>query len=120
MLIWNAQNGWPSFKEQGGRLSYISDMHPEKTIEYLGEQLGIVTPLLFGLLIFGVFRLTQSAIRDRDPASTLLVTMFLVSATFFLFISLFIRVEANWPAFMWPPQLLQQVRLFLNRQLGRI
>ena len=102
VLIWNVENGWLSFAKQGGRLGGSSGIRPELVLEYIGGQLGVVTPILFGLLLYGVFRQTQSALRDRDPVSTLLVMMFLVPAVFFLVVSPLVRVQANWPAFMWP------------------
>ena len=106
VLIWNDQNGWISFGKQGGRLDWSRGVHPGYVLEFIGGQAGVITPLLFGLLIIAIWQAGHRALRDRNPVDTLLVSLFLVPAGFFLLQSPFMHVQANWPSVAWPAAFL--------------
>ncbi len=112
VIYWNLNNDWNSFAKQSGRVLNIDTLRPELILEYLGGQLGIVTPILCGLLIATMWRLTFQASRQREPLDTLFVVLFLLPALFFLALSPFLRIQANWPALMWPAAVLASARVF--------
>jgi 4-amino-4-deoxy-L-arabinose transferase-like glycosyltransferase len=106
VLLWNAEHDWASFTKQGGRLWRWDALRPHLILEYLGGQIGIITPGLFVLLLVAVWFVAQRALRQRAPLDTLLALWFLVPAIFFLVVSPMIRVQANWLAPAWPAAFL--------------
>lgn len=100
VVAWNAAHGWASFAKQGGR---AGDWAPAQALRYLGElvggQAGLATPLVFVLCIAG----TVAAVRQvRDPAWALLAALIVPGAAVFLQHALGNRVQANWPAILYP------------------
>jgi 4-amino-4-deoxy-L-arabinose transferase-like glycosyltransferase len=95
ILLWNFQNGWPSFLHvfslAGGDASRKSlTSFPE----FLGSQVGLVTPLLF-------FMVAGAWWRGRKAADSVRHLTWCYGAPVFLFftaLSLRSRVEGNWPA----------------------
>ncbi|MBV9734661.1 MAG: glycosyltransferase family 39 protein [Acidisphaera sp.] len=98
-LLWNARHGWVSFVKQGGR-GLVWD--PAGALRHVGEllggQLGLATPLVFLLCLAGV----AWTLPRRDPPSRLLAALALVPALVFLEHALGDRVQANWPAVIYP------------------
>ena len=102
VLAWNAAHGWASFAKQGGR---AGDFEPAEALsfqaELLGGQVGLATPLLFVLFVAGAAWAAQGAWR-REPGATLLAALTLVPALVFAQHALGDRVQANWPAIVYP------------------
>ncbi len=101
VLWWNAAHGWASFLKQGGR---TGDWHPADAWRHVGELLGsqvaLATPLIAVLCVLGVW---QAARHWRgDAAAALLVSITLPAAVVFLQHALGDRVQANWPAILYP------------------
>jgi 4-amino-4-deoxy-L-arabinose transferase-like glycosyltransferase len=101
VLAWNAAHGWASFAKQGGR---TGDWHPADALRYLGEligsQLGLGTPLVAILCAAGVW---ASVRRFREGgAATLLACLTVPGVAVFLEHALGDRVQANWPAILFP------------------
>ncbi len=102
VLAWNAAHHWASFARQGGR---TGDWHIANALGHVGEllagQFGLATPLLFVLFAAG----TVLALRHRAwqrPATGLLAALTLVPGCVFLQHALGDRVQANWPAVVYP------------------
>ncbi len=102
VVFWNAEHGWASFAKQGGR---NGDWHPSAALghvaELLGGQAGLATPLVFVLLTAGVWVAARRA-AARDPAWSLLAAMTLPGLLVFLEHAIGDRVQANWPAIVYP------------------
>lgn len=110
-LVWNAQHDWIFFRyalghqlvKAGGGLRGLSEL-------WLA-QLGLYFPALFLALVFlvpwaivrGMPAVLGIGKRDdgREMKFFLAITSF-VPALFILYKSLTVKVEVNWPAFMWP------------------
>lgn len=103
VLVWNAAHGWASFLKQGGR---TASWDPARALRYLGElagsQLGLATPLVLALCVAGTGTALRLAWRRRDPAASLLAALALVPAAVFGQHALGDRVQANWPAILYP------------------
>ncbi len=103
VLAWNAAHGWASFAKQGGRLA---DFDPARalrfTAELIGGQLGLATPLLFLLFVAGAAHAVARAVRGRDGAHALLACLIVPGALVFVQHALGDRVQANWPAVLYP------------------
>ncbi len=96
-LIWNAKHKWIMFK-------HTSTHFQAQTFNFLGpfqflcEQAGVITPIIFGLMIF-VFMIfvTRPKLRKQSP----LLYLFIFSAVplvLVLPLSFWRKVNANWPA----------------------
>ncbi len=101
VLWWNAAHGWASFAKQGGR---TGDWHPAAAAQHVAElilsQVGLATPLVAVLCAAGIW---AAARRWRhDPAASLLTVITLPAAAVFLQHALGDRVQANWPAILYP------------------
>ncbi len=102
VALWNAGHGWASFVKQGGR---ANDWDPSRALRNLGElwggQIGLATPLAFVLLAAGIGVAVRRGWR-RDPAWSLLAAMTVPGALVFLQHAAGDRVQANWPAIIYP------------------
>ena len=99
-LLWNAAHGWASFVRQGGR---TADWHPAQAVrfeaELLAGQLALATPLVLAACVAGVWRAARGW---RDPGLALLSALVLPGAAVFLEHATGDRVQANWPAILYP------------------
>ena len=99
VILWNAANHWNSFRH----VAYLSGANEGFTLhwkyigEYIGSQMGLITPMVFGLIFAGwVWVLRNRRTHDNWIYSYLLYTSFPVIALFAL-LSLHTRVYGNWP-----------------------
>lgn len=100
VIVWNAQHDWASFTFQLRHgLGGVGGSVIGRELELLGGQLGLVTPILFVMLIV-------AAVRARGSAHTLLAIAGGVVFAFFLFSATRRRVEANWPALAYVPGII--------------
>ncbi len=101
-LGWNAAHHWVSFVKQGGR---TLDFVPARAARYVSElvlgQIGLMTPLLFGLCLAGLVAAARAA-RGPKPTPRLLLAFTVLPGLVFLQHALGDRVQANWPAVIWP------------------
>jgi 4-amino-4-deoxy-L-arabinose transferase-like glycosyltransferase len=102
VIGWNATHGWASFAKQGGR---TGQWHPYDAVRFLGEllagQVGLATPLVFCLLCLGVARAIPAARRGEAEAG-LLLALTVIPGAVFVQHALGDRVQANWPAILYP------------------
>ena len=103
VVAWNAAHGWVSFARQGGRLG---DWEPVRAAIYLGElvggQIALATPLLFVLFTAGVVVVALGAVRTQQAPPTLLALLSVPPIAVFAQHALGDRVQANWPAVVYP------------------
>jgi 4-amino-4-deoxy-L-arabinose transferase-like glycosyltransferase len=103
LLWWNATHAWVSFVRQGGRAGVWSpERAPQYLAELVGGQLALATPLIFLFLVAGVTLAVRTTWLRRDPGWTLLAIMSLVPTLVFLQHAVGDRVQANWPAIVYP------------------
>ncbi len=102
VLVWNARHGWASFLKQGGR---AGDWQPWRAARFMAElvvgQAGLATPVVAVLLVAGVLRVLRPGVRGR-PGPALLGWVTLLPALVFVMHALGDRVQANWPAVLYP------------------
>ena len=100
VLAWNAAHGFASLAKQGGREGDFAPAHAAQfLLELVGGQIGLATPLLFGVFCAGVW---VCARRFRRPAEWLVAASVVVPAAVFLAHALGDRVQANWPGVLYP------------------
>jgi 4-amino-4-deoxy-L-arabinose transferase-like glycosyltransferase len=101
VIAWNYQHDWVSFAKQFGRargydfsLRYIG--------EFLGSQIGLLTPFVFALAAGGVWIALRGPRGKSSEPSVLLVSLIGPLLVYFLFHSLHARVQGNWIAPAYP------------------
>lgn len=100
ILIWNAQNGWASARH----VLYIGGANPSRHSpaslpEFLGSQLGVVTPILFLLILQGWWESWRQHRQGKlSPQEWILWCSSFPLLLFFVLLSIRSKVAANWPA----------------------
>lgn len=92
VIIWNAAHGWVTLKHTAGQ-AHLADgftLSPKLFFEFLGSQLGIVTPVLFVLICIALWKLKKG----REGAFLFWFSVPMV--VFFLLKSVQGKVQANW------------------------
>lgn len=104
VLAWNAQHEWIAFRFQLGHglNAVASGSWWQRELELLGGQLGLVTPILFVLLVAAIRRDYDP---NGEPRRFALAQVALFCLGFFIYSATRRRVEANWPAIGWLPAL---------------
>lgn len=98
VLYWNAANDWISFRHtaQIGNEAERSVVDAASQFgEFVGGQVGVVSPLLFGLVVWGVWRCTRLGRSNPDAAFLCLCSAVVLVA--YAFTSLFRAPQPNWP-----------------------
>jgi undecaprenyl-diphosphatase len=117
VLVWNARQGWISARHvasqgRGGGLT------ADHLLEFVGSQLGVLTPLAAGLLAWGAWHATREGLqRGREPYRFLAAFGIPVLA-FYLLLALQGKVQANWAAAAYPSLALATAGLLLERRVA--
>ncbi|HEY1856241.1 glycosyltransferase family 39 protein [Acidocella sp.] len=107
-LWWNGTHGWVSYLKQGSRVAHFDAARSLQFLgEFLGGQLALLTPIIFGLAIWGTWRLG----RAPSAAAHLLVWMTVVPGVVFLEHVISGRVQPNWVAIIYPSACLAAASL---------
>jgi 4-amino-4-deoxy-L-arabinose transferase-like glycosyltransferase len=98
VVYWNAANGWVSIRHTysigaGGSKSFGKTL--SHFIAYFAGQLGLVSPMLFGLIGWAMVALARRFRQNRDAAYLFLG--FIVLFGFYAAVSLTRAPQANWP-----------------------
>lgn len=108
-LVWNMRHGWATFRHvtssiQGGgeRQAYF---FAGNCCEFVGAQIGLLSPIIFGLLVLS----TVKIVKDRERVAKEM--LFCCYATWLLLgscilLSLFKKVQGNWCDYAYPSALL--------------
>ena len=102
VIIWNANHDWVTFMHTAGQahLSKGFRVSIKDFLEFLGSQAGVITPLLFFVVIYGAVRNFRS--RLTVHSSRFLFWFWAPILGFFILKSLQAKVHANWamPAYI--------------------
>lgn len=100
VLYWNHTYDWVSFYKQFGRAG--SKTYTAKYIfEFLGAFIGLLNPLIAVLAAFGAVKLFKRFLA-KDAIASLIVLTVLPFIFYLIYHSLHSRVQANWPAPLFP------------------
>lgn len=92
VMIWNSRHGWVTMRHTAGQ-AHVSDgmvLSPIDVAEFVGSQLGVVTPILLMMIGIALWRLR------RDEEGGFLLWFSLPTVFFFLLKSFQGKVQANW------------------------
>jgi 4-amino-4-deoxy-L-arabinose transferase-like glycosyltransferase len=108
-LLWQAGHHWMTFAFQFAR---VEGGH--FTLRFVGEflaaQLGLATPLIFALMLLGLWRA-----RRRDHPLFLPAVLVATATAYFLIHALHDRVQGNWPCFLYPMLAVLAASAFVER-----
>ena len=104
VIVWNARHDWISFAFQLRHgLGGASGSVIKRELDLLGGQIGLVSPILFVLLVVVVARSVRA---PAVPLHALLAVVAIFIFAFFVYSATRRRVEANWPALAYIPAVL--------------
>lgn len=95
VILWNAKHDWVTFKHTASQANVHAGLVVEwrRFFEFIASQIGVVSPLLFFMLLFGLFRIKKfSPVWLRG----LIWSFSLPVLVFFLLKSLQSKVQTNW------------------------
>ena len=119
VIVWNAAHEWVTLKHTAGQ-AHIAEgfkISFKYFFEFVGSQIGVITPLLFFLVIYG-------ALKNRSSLFTSQVLRFLFwfwtpVFGFFLFKSLQGKVQANWAMPAYLTAFIASTDFFLKKDVFR-
>jgi undecaprenyl-diphosphatase len=93
VILWNASNGWIMFKHEAGHANLGSGLtlNTGMLLNYVGSQLGVITPVLLIMMIIAVIKIR------KETQGSLLFWFSAPVLVFFLIKSLQGKVQGNWP-----------------------
>ncbi len=92
VILWNASHAWVTFRHTAGQ-AHLHDglrISLKDFAEYLGSQIGLVTPVLFFMILIALFRLR------RDRKGSFLFWFAAPTLLFFGLKSIQGKVQGNW------------------------
>lgn len=105
VLLWNAQHDWIAFRFQLGHGlgTNAKENLLQRELNLVGSQFGLVTPILFVLVVGAIVKALRAPRQDSRFA---LGVVSAFCALFFVYSATRRNVEANWPAIAWLPALV--------------
>jgi 4-amino-4-deoxy-L-arabinose transferase-like glycosyltransferase len=100
VLYWNHLHDWVSFSKQFGRAGG-GGLTARYIFEFLGGLIGLLNPLIAILAVPGAVHLAKR-LNARDNAASLVLLTTLPFLFYLFYHSLHARVQANWPAPLFP------------------
>ena len=101
-LWWNWQHHWASFDKQFGRVGAGEGITYRFFGELAGGLFGLLSPAIAMLAVAGIWRAAKMARRDFGSPEALLLCSVAPLGGYLLVHSLHDRVQANWPAPLYP------------------
>ncbi|MFZ5996914.1 MAG: glycosyltransferase family 39 protein [Nitrospirota bacterium] len=113
VIVWNIQHNWVTVRHTAGQAHVAEGFTLSLTsfLEFLGSQIGIITPLLFGMMLYAIVKLKVSV---NDLQSKFLFYFSVPVIGFFLVKSLQGKVQANWAMTGYITGLIAFTRYFLS------
>ncbi len=115
VVAWNARHGFASFVKQGGR---AGDIHLAAAVRFLPElvigQFALATPLIAILFCVGVWQVALRGLAG-DKGAALVAFATLLPAAVFIEHAFGDRVQANWPAVLYPSAAMAAAACTLRR-----
>ncbi|MBF0592127.1 MAG: glycosyltransferase family 39 protein [Nitrospirae bacterium] len=126
VIIWNMRHDWVTLRHTAGH-AHLSDglrIAPLSLFEFLGSQLGVVTPVLFVLILVALFRLRKDGSNGQSRSLQSLGQgdfLFYFSVPvfcFFLLKSAQGKVQANWAMTAYITGIIAFVRYFFYAEIN--
>ncbi len=119
IILWNAQHDWVSLKHLFGQVEvhhglnlHFSWQLLQTLGEFVGGQAGVISPLLFLLVLYSMGRTGYVALKHRERSALFLSAFFFPIFCTYLLLSLRQKVQANWPVAAYIPALIATAGVF--------
>jgi 4-amino-4-deoxy-L-arabinose transferase-like glycosyltransferase len=120
VIIWNAQNGWASFAFQTSRRAgELGGISLRDFFAYLGSQIGVISPLIYGVMVYALIRVAIKVFRKKEPTDLLFFSWSIPMILFFTLVSFKYWVKMNWPTPGYMPAILAGVAIILNQNQNK-
>lgn len=97
VIIWNAQNQWASFLFQSSRRAgELGSFSAGNFFGYLGAQIGVVSPLIYGGLIYAIIKSGIFGLREKNQKFLLCFFWSFPIIGFFTLVATHYWVKMNW------------------------
>ncbi len=96
LLYWNYNHNWVNFRHEAGHADLQAGFRvlPGSLLQFLGSQLGVITPVLFVLMIYALIKYRTLA--NNTKAGRFCFWFAAPTLVFFLLKSIQGKVQANW------------------------
>lgn len=98
VIFWNIKEGFVSFKHTAYLTKSESFLKIKYFPEFLGSQLGVISPFIFLGIVYSLIKGLTSGIKENKEESLFLSICSLPTFLFFLFLSFHSKIQGNWPA----------------------
>ena len=111
VVIWNMQHDWITVRHTAGQAHVAEGLKIslKSFLEFFGSQVGVITPVLFGMMFYALFKLQKGC---RGVRSAFLFYFSVPVVAFFLLKSLQGKVQANWAMTGYITGIIALVRCF--------
>lgn len=117
VLIWNIRHNWIGIRHLMGQAGIQKSFFSPHILEFIGIQIGVVSPIIFVLIILGFIK---AWIVKNDYRYSLLFWTGVPLGIFYLILSLHEYCQANWPAPVYLTGAIIAGRLFCNKRILKI
>ena len=111
LFYWNSRHNWVNFRHEEGHLNWAAGIHVSagSFLQFLGSQLGVVTPVLFALIIYALAK------TKKEEAGRFCFWFAAPTLVFFFLKSIFLgKVQANWAMLAYVTGLIAAAPLILR------
>ncbi len=115
-IWWNFQNSFVTAAHTGENIGWSGfQLNYTGALEFFGSQFGVFGPILFGIFLATIFRMSKDSI---SPAHRLLLAFSLPIILTILFQALMSKAYANWAAAAYVAATILVVEILVNRIPG--
>jgi len=117
VIIWNAQHDWVTIRHTAGQAHIAEGLRisVKSFFEFIGSQIGVVTPVLFVLILVALWKARGKGRETSDPHGQFLFWFSAPVIVFFLLKSLQGKVQANWAMAGYITGLIAFSRIFIDQ-----
>ncbi len=96
LFYWNHNHNWVNFRHEAGHADIAAGFRvsPESFLQFLGSQIGVITPVLFVLMAYALIK--NRALAKDEKAGRFCFWFAAPTLVFFLLKSIQGKVQANW------------------------
>ncbi len=122
VLVWNAKHDWVSFRHLMGQARVQEGLRisPMSFFEFVGSQVGVVTPIFFFGMMYGLWSGLRGGIRQGRDDYLYLFSCGAVVFIGYLLKSLQGKVQPNWAAGAYVPSALLTVAVLHDKISGGV
>lgn len=100
-IVWNMQNGWPTFMFNFVYRQEENGFQPVHALEYIGGQMLALSPVIFVCILVSLWHAVKKWRTARDRASLFIALTSIVPLLYFLYVGFRRQVGLHWPTPGW-------------------